>query len=292
MQPSAARGFLYVLFSICIWSGWFVASRFTVQGALGAGDVTELRFLVGGVILLPVVIRRGLALETSGLLGGLVLTLLMGAPYSYLAIFGMQFAPVSHAVTLIYGSMLLCVTLLSLITLKEPTTRLRNLGVACSVGGMVTLIACHATGASLREWQAYALFVICGLMWGLYSVLLRSWKVDALHATALICVWSALLYTPIYLFFAPHHIEWAHAREVAFQSVYQGLLTAVLALIALNRGVTILGVSRAAAILPLVPLIATLLALVFLHEFPSLGEGIGIAAVSVGVLFASGIIPE
>jgi drug/metabolite transporter (DMT)-like permease len=62
MQPSAARGFLYVLFSICIWSGWFVASRFTVQGALGAGDVTELRFLVGGVILLPVVIRRGLAM--------------------------------------------------------------------------------------------------------------------------------------------------------------------------------------------------------------------------------------
>jgi drug/metabolite transporter (DMT)-like permease len=70
------------------------------------------------------------------------------------------------------------------------------------------------------------------------------------------------------------------------------LLTAVLALIAFNRGIAILGVSRATAILLLVPLIATLLALVFLHEFPSLGEGIGIAAVSVGVLFASGIIPE
>lgn len=292
MKSSAARGFLYLLFAMCIWSGWFVASRLSVKGALGAGDVTELRFLVGGVILLPVVIRRGFGLGTRGLAGGLALALLFGAPYTYLALSAMRFAPVSHAVTLLYGSMLLCATLIGIITLKESTTPLRLCGVACSLGGMLTLIASHETRISSQEWMAYALFVICGMMWALYTVLLRAWKADALHATALVCFWSMLLYTPCYLFFEPHHIDWENAREVTFQSTYQGLLTAVLALIAFNRGVSILGASRASSILPLVPVIASLLAVIFLHETPTLVEWIGIAAVSVGVLFASGLIPE
>lgn len=290
MQPSAVRGFLYVLFSVCVWSGWMVASRFAVKGSLSVADITEIRFFVSGIILLPVVLKRGFAVGTKGVFGGLALTVLLGAPYTYIAVSGMRFAPASHAATLINGSMLLCATLIGILQLKEPTTRLRLFGVACSLGGILTLLARSDAGASPFEWMGHALFITAGVMWALYAVLVRVWKANPLHTAAVLCVWSLFLYTPFYLIFEPHHIGWENAREVAFQAVYQGLLTAVLALISFNRAISILGASRASSLLPMVPVLASLLAIVFLHEVPPLAEWAGIAAVSVGVLFASGVI--
>src|ERR1700730_1573292 len=60
-----ARVWQFVIGAVCaiaavaIWAGWLVMMRVGVTTALTAFDLTALRFAVAGVVLLPVVLRRG-----------------------------------------------------------------------------------------------------------------------------------------------------------------------------------------------------------------------------------------
>lgn len=86
---------LYGLVAALIWGAWPVLSRHGVQQSLTAYDVTALRFAVAGLVLLPVVWRRGLA----GLGWGRATVLACGAgvPYALVTIGGLEFAPAGHA---------------------------------------------------------------------------------------------------------------------------------------------------------------------------------------------------
>lgn len=291
MPSQTLKGYAYILLSICIWSGWIVVSRFAAKGPLSAYDVTAIRFTVSGLILLPVALRKGFSIGPWGKGGGLFLAIVMGAPYTYLAVLGMKYAPASHASTVINGTLLASTTVLGVMLLKEPTNRLRLAGVLCSLAGIsLMLSAKSAYSSSEHEFLGHALFVASGMMWSLYVICVRQWHVDAFQAAATVCVLSLFFYMPPYLLFVESHISWEHWHEVAFQSVYQGVLTAVIALISFNTGVRILGASRAGAFIPLVPVLSTLLAIPVLGEMPSHWEIAGVSAVSFGVLLGSGLI--
>ena len=53
------KGISFGLATAIIWGTWPVLSRFGVQQNLLAVDVAMLRFLVSGLIMLPLVLRRG-----------------------------------------------------------------------------------------------------------------------------------------------------------------------------------------------------------------------------------------
>ncbi len=282
------KGVAYVLLSICIWSGWMVVSRYGVKGTLSSYDITAIRFGVAGMILLPVALRRGLSVGPYGIAGGMLLAIMIGAPYTNLAIAGMKYAPASHASTVINGTLLVLTTIVGIKILREPTSPLRLIGVACSLLGIICMLTAKSTSSSADQWFGHLLFVISGFMWGTYTLLVRAWKVDAMHTAAAVCVFSMVGYLPLYLLFAQSHIGLANWHEVAFQSFYQGLLTGVIALVSFNTGIRILGASHAGTFIPLVPVLSTLLAIPILHEVPSLLEWSGVAAVSTGVFLASG----
>ncbi len=290
MQSNMFKGFAYVLFSICVWSGWMVASRFAVKGTLTAYDITAIRFTVSGILLLPFAFKHGLRIGPKGLLGGFILSLLMGAPYTNIAIAGMAFAPASHASTVINGTLLVFTTIAGIYALREPTSLLRIAGVACSVLGICCMLAAKNAYGGSDQWFGHLLFVISGSLWAGYVILVRAWKANALQAATAVCVLSMIFYMPFYLLFVHSHISMQNWHEVAFQSFYQGILTAIIALISFNAGIHILGASRAGALIPLVPVFSTLLAIPVLGEIPSALEWTGVAAVSSGVFLASGII--
>src|SRR5262249_12951786 len=65
MQPLAksnyARGAAYGLAAVCIWAGFIVVSRLGVTTSLTPWDVAAIRFCVAGSLLMPYLLRRGLA---------------------------------------------------------------------------------------------------------------------------------------------------------------------------------------------------------------------------------------
>ena len=53
-----ARGALFGLAAVSIWSGWIVVARLGLRTSLTPWDITAIRFGVAGVIVLPYLIRK------------------------------------------------------------------------------------------------------------------------------------------------------------------------------------------------------------------------------------------
>ncbi len=83
--------------AVSIWAGWSVMTRLAVTTGIDAWDIPTLRFGVAGLLLLPVVIRQGLALDRLGWLGLTGLIVGTGAPYALLVAMGLRFAPAYDA---------------------------------------------------------------------------------------------------------------------------------------------------------------------------------------------------
>ena len=60
------RGALCGLSAVCIWAAFIVVSRLGVSTSLTPWDVAAIRFAVAGIILVPYLWRRGLALDRLG----------------------------------------------------------------------------------------------------------------------------------------------------------------------------------------------------------------------------------
>ena len=285
------RGFAYVMLAVLIWSGWVVVSRFGVKGALSSYDITAIRFATAGLILLPVIIKKGWRIGPWGIWSSLLISVLIGACYTNVVIAGMKYAPVSHASTVNSGTFLIIITLVGIHGLREHVSKMRLFGVVCSLCGIsIMLMAKSDVASSPEQWFGHLLFIVGGAMWASYVLLARAWKIEPIHAAAIICVFSMVTYLPPYLLLAEHHITLANWHDIALQSFYQGVLTGVTALIIFNMGVQILGAARAGSLIPLIPAISTLIAIPVLHEYPSTTEWMGILAVSFGVFLASGAI--
>jgi hypothetical protein len=64
--PNWFLGRVFGCAAVSIWAGWSVVTRLAVTTGLDAWDVAALRFGVAGVLLAPVVVRKGLALDRLG----------------------------------------------------------------------------------------------------------------------------------------------------------------------------------------------------------------------------------
>jgi drug/metabolite transporter (DMT)-like permease len=81
-----------------------------------------------------------------------------------------------------------------------------------------------------------------------------------------------------------------HAREVVVQATMQGLLSGVLAIVLYGVAITRLGATRGAALTALVPVLAAVLAVPLLGEWPGAATALAIVATTLGVALAAGLL--
>src|SRR5215510_8017424 len=107
MQPlknsDYARGAIYGLAAIWIWAGFIVVSRLGVTTSLTPWDVAAIRFSVAGLLLLPYLLKHGLAFDRLGWKGMVAIILGCGAPMVLLVNVGLLFAPTAHGGALFPG---------------------------------------------------------------------------------------------------------------------------------------------------------------------------------------------
>ena len=97
-----------------------VERKFTTT--LSPYDITALRFACAGLLLAPVVYRRGWGIRQVGVTKWLVIVCCAGVPYVLIASSGLQFAPAAHAGALVPGTMPLWAALLAMLFLRENST--------------------------------------------------------------------------------------------------------------------------------------------------------------------------
>ena len=281
------RGALYGLAAVSIWSGWIVVARLGLRTSLTPWDIAALRFGVAGLLLLPYVISKGLAIDRLGLVG-LVAIVLGGAAPVFLANSGLLFAPAAHAGALFPGVMPLMVAVLAALLLREEFTTAKKIGFALILPGVAAIA--WGSGGEFGSWQnvGHGLFLGAGLAWAFYTVAMRKARLDGLHAAAISAVGSMLLYLPIFAVMPETTLAGAPWSDMALQAFVQGVLTAILSLLLYGRAVSILGASSGAAFAALCPAMTALLGIPILGEWPMLTDWMAISLISAGVYIVSG----
>ena len=282
------RGALYGLAAVSIWSGWIVVARLGLKSNLTPWDIAALRFGVAGLLLLPYVMSKGLALDRLGWIGLAAIVLGGGAPV-LLANAGLMFAPAAHAGALFPGVMPLMVALLAAVLLHEPFTAAKKIGFMLILFGVFG-IAWRAGGDAMESGQTigHLLFLGSALAWAFYTVAMRRARLGGLHAAAIGAVGALILYLPAYLMVAGTSLAGTPWGDIALQVFVQGILTAIVSLIFYGRAVSILGASSGAAFAALSPAMTAVMAIPILGEWPTAMDWIAIAAISVGVYVVSG----
>lgn len=287
-RPGArVEGVAWAAITVSIFSGWFVVTRLAVTHTLGIWDITAFRFGIGAVLLAPAVLRRGVRLPLAAWGEGLVFSILWGVPFVLLVALGLKLTSASEAASIAPTAMPVFAGLFAWIFLKERPGRMRLAGYGAILAGVTLLVATGAVTAGAPSPAGLAALAGAAAMWAIYTLLFRSSGLRPIQAAALICIWSALLFVPVYLFTGLSRIPEAPAREIALQALYQGVLMSGVAIVTFNRAVTLLGAGAATAIIALIPATASLLAVPVLGEAPSPAGWGAIAVIVLGVLLAS-----
>ena len=158
-----------------------------------------------------------------------------------------------------------------------------TVGAALCAAGVATLAAWGASAAQPGVLTGDAMFLAASALGALYVLQLRSWGIGALQSAAIVTVYSALIVIPWHLWSVSAEIWRAGPFELLWQILWQGVLIGCIALVALNHAIAQLGPERASALVALVPVLATVLALLFLGEIPSNAEIAAILSISAGV---------
>ena len=283
-----AHGALCGFGAACIWSGWIVVARLGLRTSVTPWDIAALRFGVGGLLLLPYLWRKGLAMERLGWVGLAALVLGCGAPMVLLVNAGLLFAPAAHAGALFSGVVPIMVALLAASILHEAFTSAKRVGLALVLAGVIGIV--WSTGGTIgtRQNIGHILFLGGALLWACYTVAMRRARLDGLHAAAIAAVGTLLLYMPAYAVVTGASLFKAPLGDIALQAFVQGFLTAVVSLVLYGRAVSILGASSGAAFPALCPAMTAVLAIPILGEWPTAIDWIAIILISVGVYVVSG----
>lgn len=290
-RPALAVGMAWGLLAAAIWASYTVLARYAVKAGLTPGDLTLLRFLPGGLIMLPFFFRWGWRdLGGIGWRRGLVLTVLAGPGFSLLFMSGFALAPLAHGAVIAPACQMLSGLALSAWIAHQGWTRESAVGA-----GFVSLGLAFIGGDSLLHGGdgltllGDLLFVLAGVSWGLFGALSRRWQVDALRVTTTVVVLSLAMVAPVFLLVADlGRLANAGAGMLALQLLAQGLGAGLVAVLAYSRAAALLGSGRAGFFGALVPGAASLLAIPVLGEVPGTLQVMGIVAVVAGLLIAFG----
>ncbi|MBZ6074803.1 DMT family transporter [Microvirga puerhi] len=292
-RPSVDRrallGWSAGLVTVIIWAFWMVGTRHAVTHQLPPAAVGIVRFAVPAVVLAPFVWRVGLWPKGLPVKVGLGL-LCSGAPFFLIAATGMQYAPAADIGPLLPGTMPLFVALIGWLVFGEKLGGLRLLGFALILAADLCVAGQSLFQTGTGAWRGHLLLLSGACLWGIYTHAYRRSGLTALQAAGLIGLWSVLLLLP---FGAAPLIQAASnglLGSILIQALLQGFLSGVVAIVLYGYAIDRLGPSRAAALSPLGPVLAALLAIPMLNEIPSLAATVGIAFAALGVVLASGIL--
>lgn len=286
-------GWAALVAAVAIWAGWAVATRLLfLEASLGTADIVALRFLVAAGLMAPHALRRGLALwRVKPLpLAGVVLG--SGFAFSLCNTGGLAFAPAAHggAMTSPLGAVFTGFLAWGLI--GEPMPRRRLVGLALIAAGAAAIVLTSLDEIwGPKAWLGHLLFTAAGLLWAAYTVAVRGARVGVLDAVTLSVVGSAAAFSLPYLLVVGPRFLAAPPWEVVVQGLLHGVLGATVSVILFNRGLALVGATRAAAVGALTPALTTVFGVIVLGEVPSLMETAGIAILTLGVVLASALPP-
>jgi drug/metabolite transporter (DMT)-like permease len=187
---------------------------------------------------------------------------------------------------LIVGSAPAFIALFARLRGLERVRRLTLAGIALSVGGVALVIAGSA-GASNGEATLLGSLLVFGgvLCWTVYTIFLQPYtkRIHVVQLSAITMVGGAV---PLLIVSTPALIatDWAGVSLGGWLALfYASVVSMGVAYLFWYRGLRVLGPTRTAVYSNLQPIIALLVAWMFLNEIPTAFQAVGAATIVAGV---------
>ncbi|MGC1466371.1 MAG: DMT family transporter [Pseudolabrys sp.] len=270
------------------WAAGFVAAKHGVSIGFTPADLAMHRFFWSGLLLVPVVLRMGVAdLGGIGWGRGFVMCMLSGPPQAFLAYVGFTLTPLGHGATIQPACAALFGLLLASVILHERMSAQRIAGAIAIVIGLMAFGFESLTTIGREGVAGDLSFCAAGISWAVFGTLLRMWRVPGTRAVVAVGVLSLVLFAPVYWLLAgDSNIVRLGFAENLLQAVVQGLFAGVLPIYLFARAVIFLGAGRAAIFTALVPAFTPVIGFIALGVVPSVPQLIGLFVVIVGFRFA------
>lgn len=283
-------GYLAAAGTVLIWSVYFLSLRLGALSPLGPLDITLFRYAVPGLVLLPLLLARRARIRAVNPLWLLGMVLGAGLPFFLLSVLGMGLAPVVQGSTLIPGTAPLFVSLLAAWVFGQRVPPWRRLGLATVLAGVLCLLW-QGLGEGGALGLGQGLFLLCSLLWALFTICVRQSGLRPLEVAAVVTVPNgALVAAWLLLGQVPLTLSQVPVQEWLVQLLVQGLVVGLGAGFLFGYAIGRLGAEISAAIGSLTPVCATLLAWCWLGEHIAPLTGLGLGLVTLGVIGASGLV--
>ena len=282
MSPRS-QGYLFVAITMVIWGGFTLSSRLNAQWGISAWDITALRFALAFCILMPILIYKK---DTAFLWHKepFLLAMIGGVGYCLTSYTAFHYVPAAHAAIFLNGFVPLCTAVAAWLLFKEAFdghTWLSLLIMLSAVAGMSVLMY-QETGVAFGLGDG--LFFISAIWWGVFTVLLRHWKLSAWHSMAGVAIWSAIVYVPIYMVFLPKNLTTPTPIHLFGQVIFHGIFVVIIATLAYVEAIKRLGAFKTGSIVTLAPFMAAILAVPLLGEPLSSAIMCGLLGMAFGAL--------
>lgn len=265
MSPAVPRrGYVYILACVLLWSSFMLIARLGGKTPLTPYDVLALRLATASAVLCwlprpPAAAWRDAAMWGLALIGCVAFCLLC-----YGAV---RWVPAAHLALLVAGLQPFLLALLLLLWRQGWPQRATWPGYALMALGLLLLAwPLFAGQAAPGQWLGDGMLLLAGVLWALYALLAKRRPYDAWQMTSFVTLASALLYLPVYLLWLPKGLAQTPWPVIVGQALFHGISPAIVAMLCYLRAVALLGPSRVAALMALIPVVAGVAAVPLLHE--------------------------
>ena len=272
------KGYILLGITILMFSTLEVVTS-TLKGQINPLQLTFLRFLIGGTVLLPLVIKKREKVQVRDLLFFLclgILNILISMGSLQLAV---SMGKASTAAILISSNPVF-VLLFSSILLKEKVTFDRIACILLGIAGIFLIVYKGNVGGD--TFLSLVFGMIASLTFGLYTVLgkLKSEEISSITMICISSIFVSLLYVPILLW---NRIPLFHIPQGAFLKIlYLGVFLSGIAYVTYMEALRTLAAGKGAMVFFLKPVIASVLSVVLLGETLSLKTVAGMLLVLAG----------
>jgi drug/metabolite transporter (DMT)-like permease len=282
-------GYLAALAAVVITGVYPALTRLSLTTTtLTPADLLLFRLGVSGLVFAPFLALRARDIPKAQWLAAIPLSFLQGWGMAACVIFGLQFAPASHAAALGPGAIGAWIALIGFVAYGVRLHAWRIIGVSVIVAGAALILLASYRGLSISTaMTGDGMFLLASALGATYLVRVQRRRLDPVVAAALVCVASAIVVIPWHFAFATSAIATAPVREIVWQVLLQGVLLGCCAFLALNYATLTIGSQNVGVLSALVPVIGAGCSIVVGGDAISLLEWTAIAAISGGVAVAS-----
>jgi len=282
-MTARTQGYFFVFITMCIWGGFTIFSRLNAHWHVSVWDLVAMRFAIASLILLPVLIyKKDFAFlwhprpVILALIGGLIYCLTVYTAFLH--------APAAHAAIFLNGCIPLCTAVAAYLLFRQPFDQHTWFSLLIMMAALMLMsyLMLHQQASALGVGDL--LLFISAIWWGIFTVLLKQWKLSAWHATAGVVIWSAIIYLPIYLLFIPKHFQDAAPIHLLIQGLFHGILVVIVATLSYVAAIERLGAFKTGSIVTLAPFIAAVVAVPLLNEPLNAAIICGLIGMGIGAL--------